>query len=308
MDLDIHKNIYNKLKYFIEIKKIPNLIFHGPSGSGKRTLVNKFIKMVYDNDKEMIKSYVMYVNCAHGKGIKFIREELKFFAKTYINNGYFKSIILSNADKLTIDGQSALRRCIELFSHSTRFFIIVEDKYKLLKPILSRFCEIYVQLPTINGIATNLNKYHVEKTFESMQNKNKYNWLKKQIDTHLKLNHLNIGKDLFNISLTFYEKGYCALDLMNIIESLKIEDIKKYKILLTIHKIKKEFRNEKLLMLFILNMLFHDIEPVYVNKKVYNENNTYNKTDNLIKIENDILNNDDVHELNKYNVENISFM
>ena len=41
-----------------------------------------------------------------------------------------------NADKLTIDAQSALRRLIELFSHTTRFFIIIEDKYKLLKPIL----------------------------------------------------------------------------------------------------------------------------------------------------------------------------
>ena len=85
-----------------------------------------------------------------GKGIKFIREELKFFAKSHINfkdGNLFKSIILSNADKLTIDAQSALRRCIELFSHTTRFFIIVEDKYKLLKPILSRFAEIYVSYP-----------------------------------------------------------------------------------------------------------------------------------------------------------------
>ena len=67
----------------------------------------------------------MYVNCAHGKGIKFIREELKFFAKTNINlkeGEIFKSIVLLNADKLTIDAQSALRRCIELFNHTTRFF------------------------------------------------------------------------------------------------------------------------------------------------------------------------------------------
>ena len=84
--------------------------------------------------KKLTKAYVMNVNCAHGKGIKFVREELKFFAKTHINikgSGHFKTIILSNADKLTIDAQSALRRCIELFSHTTRFFIIVEDKYKL---------------------------------------------------------------------------------------------------------------------------------------------------------------------------------
>ena len=136
--LNIHENIKEKLEYFYTKHKIPNIIFHGSSGSGKRTLVNDFIHKIYENDKEKIKNYVMYVNCAHGKGIKFIRDELKFFAKTHINSngGYtFKSIILLNADKLTMDAQSALRRCIELFSHNTRFFIIVEDKYNLLKPI-----------------------------------------------------------------------------------------------------------------------------------------------------------------------------
>ena len=164
--LQIHSEIKEKLAYFNKICKIPNIIFHGPSGSGKRTIVNEFIKNIYNNDKSIIKSLVCYVNCAHGKGIKFIREELKFFAKTHINsNGgdTFKSIILSNADKLTMDAQSALRRCIELFSHNTRFFIIVEDKYKLLKPILSRFCEIYIPEPIVNGLIVNLYKYNAIK-------------------------------------------------------------------------------------------------------------------------------------------------
>ena len=96
--LDIHGEIKNKLKYFTEIKKIPNIIFHGVSGCGKNTLVNHFIHDIYHNDKEMIKNYVMEVNCAHGKGIKFIREELKFFAKTNINlkdGEIFKTIILN---------------------------------------------------------------------------------------------------------------------------------------------------------------------------------------------------------------------
>ena len=78
--------------------------------------------------------------------IKFIRENLKYFANSIVeaNSGsLFKSIILLNADKLTMDAQSALRRCIEVYNHSTRFFIIVDDKYKILKPILSRFSDIY---------------------------------------------------------------------------------------------------------------------------------------------------------------------
>jgi replication factor C small subunit len=139
---EIHKNIHNKLNIFIKNRKIPNIIFYGPHGSGKTFILNRFISSIYDNDKTAIKNYVMRANCAHGKGIRFIREELKFFAKTNIDmkdGSIFKSVILTNADKLTIDAQSALRRCIELFSSSTRFFIVVENKDSLLKPILSRF-------------------------------------------------------------------------------------------------------------------------------------------------------------------------
>ena len=120
MDHKIHENIYKKLHYFYEKNKIPNIIFHGSYGTGKRTIVDNFLKKIYQNDNRMIKTNVMIVNCAHGKGIKFIREELKFFAKTNIqsNSGVlFKTIVLLNADNLTIDAQSALRRCIELFSY-----------------------------------------------------------------------------------------------------------------------------------------------------------------------------------------------
>ena len=141
------ENVLKQLNYFISIRKIPNLIFHGSSGTGKRTIVGNFINQIYEGDRARVKSNVMFVNCAHGKGIKFIRDELKYFAKANMqcnDNNMFKSIVLMNADELTIDAQSALRRCIELFSHNTRFFIIVENKYKLLNPILSRFCEIYV--------------------------------------------------------------------------------------------------------------------------------------------------------------------
>ena len=99
--LEYHKPLVERLDFFYKSKKIPHIIFHGSSGCGKRTILNHFINKIYNNDKRIIKANVMYVNCAHGKGIKFIREKLKFFAKTNIlsNNGVlFKSIILMNAD------------------------------------------------------------------------------------------------------------------------------------------------------------------------------------------------------------------
>lgn len=263
--LNIHQAIKDKLKYFYTIHKIPNIIFHGPSGSGKRTIVNEFIQTIYHENKELIKNLVMYVNCAHGKGIKFIREDLKFFAKTHINsNGgdTFKSIILLNADKLTMDAQSALRRCIELFSHNTRFFIIVEDKYKLLKPILSRFCEIYISEPILNGNPINLYKYNLNETFKMKDVKlyRQDNLKKELIKLNSNIDKINI-KELLEISIKFYEKGYCGLDLINLIENTKFLDNnitpeKRYELLIAFNKVRKEFRNEKLLILFILNFIF----------------------------------------------------
>jgi replication-associated recombination protein RarA len=265
--LNIHQNIKEKLTYFHKIHKIPNIIFHGPSGSGKKKIVNDFIHKIYDNNKEKIKNFTMYVNCAHGKGIKFIREELKFFAKTHINsNGgdIFKSIILLNADKLTMDAQSALRRCIELFSHNTRFFIIVEDKYNLLKPILSRFCEIYVPEPEYNNEIINLYKYNIHETFKMKDVKLQHlEKLKKMIEKTINKN-INLG-ELINFSSKLYEKGYSGMDIIELLEKnnllvKQLNNEKKYELLITYNKVRKEFRNEKLLILFILNFLFLSLE------------------------------------------------
>lgn len=261
--LNIHQEIKEKLNYFNEIHKIPNILFHGPSGSGKRSIVNEFINKIYNNDKDKIKSYVMNVNCSHGKGIKFIRDELKFFAKTHINYNYgnvFKSIILLNADKLTIDAQSALRRCIELFSHNTRFFIVAEDKYNLMKPILSRFCEIYVPEPYFDNKPINLYEYNIDKTFNIKDIKQqRLDILKKDIIKSI--NPSSSLNEIIKFSSKIYEKGYSALDILTLIKNPKfldniINNDKKCELIMCFDRVKKEFRNEKLLILFILNFIF----------------------------------------------------
>tara|TARA_B100000927_G_scaffold290825_1_gene290719 strand:+ start:1009 stop:1830 length:822 start_codon:yes stop_codon:yes gene_type:complete len=265
--LDIHTEIDEKLEYFIKAQKIPNIIFHGPSGSGKRTIVNNFIKKIYNNSNDLRKKHVMYVDCGHGRGIKFIREELKFFAKTNIHTSgdIIKSVILLNADKLTIDAQSALRRCIELFSKTTRFFIIIEDKFKLLRPILSRFCEIFINNPTIKNKTINLHEYNNDLYFcINDYDNNRMKYLQNQLSKlPKKLNQQNI----INLSNKLYQKGYSGLDLMNLIENkTKIDDLKKYELLCTFSKIKKEFRNEKIIIYFIIFFTFfrsdHNLENI----------------------------------------------
>jgi DNA polymerase III delta prime subunit len=257
MNLDIHSDILARLNMFIHTCTIPNIIFHGSSGSGKRTLLNKFINLMYNDNKDTIKDYVMYVNCAQGKGIKFIREDLKHFAKTHINThggNFLKSIILLNADKLTIDAQSALRRCIEVFSHTTRFFIVVEDKYQLLKPILSRFCEIYVPEPIIDGQLTNMYKYNIEiSDGYAARNKSRITAIKRIIN---KLHNNATLENVRDCVTSLYNKGYHTMDIITYFENknpFDIDNNKKYNILFHFNQTRREYRSESLAMMFILN-------------------------------------------------------
>ena len=193
----------------------------------------------------------MSINCAHGKGIKFIREELKFFSKTQINfteELYFKSIILLNADKLTIDAQSALRRCIELFNHSTRFFIILEDKNKLLKPILSRFSILHISNPIKNKKEINL--YQLNK----LQIKHKKDFIPK-------LQKIKESKNISDWMLIIdeiYEDGISCLDILSLLENnyFDMTQKRKYEILFQYYKIKKEIRNEKILLLNLFTFIY----------------------------------------------------
>lgn len=248
-----HTDIHSKLQYFISTKKIPNIIFHGESGSGKRTILNDFLQNIYDSDRQKMKTHIMTVECCHGKGIKFIREDLKFFAKAHIQSNHganFKTIVLLNADSLTIDAQSALRRCIELFSHNTRFFILVENKERLLNPILSRFCEIYVsagnrKIMTTSPLDSDMAN-HFQATFKVLDD---------GTTSPLPL-------DLVTMSVQWCEQGYTAHDWIQCInqESLLPAHIQTNRrniyITMCYHKIKPDFRCEKMLMFYVLYFTF----------------------------------------------------
>ena len=247
--LNIHQNLKQKLNKFIQLNKIPHIVFYGNPGSGKRYILNYFINQIYNLEER--KKYTMYVNCAHGKGIRFIRDELKFFAKTNLKNkDIFKSIILFNANHLTIDAQSALRRCIEEYSHTTRFFIILDNKDKLLQPILSRFCMFYVPNPVINN--KHINLFDIDKNVVTLKNQiknDKMSYLKKKIK---KIKFCDLCKCVTDL----YEKGINALDILEYINETLENNEEKYLYLIYFNKIKKEFRNEKLLMYIYIYSYF----------------------------------------------------
>jgi hypothetical protein len=120
---------------------IPHILLYGGSNSGKKTNLEKLLNSIYT--KEEKKLYTMYIHCSICKGIKVIRDDIKDFAKQQIHQVSFKSIIIYDAELLTIDAQYSLRRCIEVYSKNTRFFIVTHNKDKLINPICSRFVQVY---------------------------------------------------------------------------------------------------------------------------------------------------------------------
>ena len=58
-----------------------------------------------------------------------------------------------------------------------------------------------------------------------------------------------------------YEKGYSGLDIITLLENHKFLETqltmeKRYELIILFNRVRKEFRNEKLLILFILNFVF----------------------------------------------------
>lgn len=240
-----YENIYSKLRSFCRMQRVPHTIFYGSPHCEKEKIMIQFLNMIYGDEKFFAEN-VMFVNCAHGKGIKFTRDEIKFFAKTNAQPGIpFKSVVLLNADHLTIDAQSALRRCIEQFSKNTRFFIVVENKNKLLDPILSRFCEIYV--PSLDKCEKN-NTERVD-----------------FIDPFLKiLTNRDCKQDLSHAEMVrivqeLYENAFCCSDIIDWVQTRhEWTNLEKANIGMCFSKVRVEYRCEKLLMLLILSIMVNE--------------------------------------------------
>ena len=252
IDKSIHNDIYNKLVKLYDTKHIPHLLIYGRHGTGKTTIVNRFLDKIYKTD--CIKSkYILSVNCAKGTGISFVRNEIKLFTKKNLALNVdilFKTILLRNADYLTVDAQAALRRCIEIHSHTSRFIIIVENTNGLIKPIISRFCCIYVPYCIKKKNNYNLHYYNVDKLIDI--NKKSILWIKNNIPD---IDNVNII-DYINFAEKMYNKGYSSIDLINYIKQLDIVNKNnKYIIISYFNKIKKYSRCEKYLILLLLNYL-----------------------------------------------------
>lgn len=123
------------------------MLFYGPPGTGKTSTVLALAKELYG--PEMMKSRVLELNASDERGISIVRQKVKDFARMQLTNpppGYksrypcppFKIIVLDEADSMTQDAQSALRRTMETYSKITRFCLICNYVTRIIDPLASR--------------------------------------------------------------------------------------------------------------------------------------------------------------------------
>ena len=123
------------------------MLFYGPPGTGKTSTVLALAKELYG--PELFKTRVLELNASDERGISIVSEKVKDFARMQLSNpqpGHkekypcppYKIIILDEADSMTQDAQSALRRTMETYSKITRFCLICNYVTRIIDPLASR--------------------------------------------------------------------------------------------------------------------------------------------------------------------------
>ncbi|MFW6045672.1 MAG: replication factor C small subunit, partial [Natronomonas sp.] len=82
------------------------------------------------------------LNASDERGIDVVRDRIKSFARASFGGYDYRIIFLDEADALTSDAQSALRRTMEQFSDNTRFILSCNYSSQIIDPIQSR-CAVF---------------------------------------------------------------------------------------------------------------------------------------------------------------------
>ncbi|KAL1990191.1 hypothetical protein VTN49DRAFT_6030 [Thermomyces lanuginosus] len=138
------------LQRTLQASNLPHMLFYGPPGTGKTSTILALAKSLFG--PALYRSRILELNASDERGIHIVREKIKDFARTQLSQSTevdakyrekypcppFKIVILDEADSMTQDAQSALRRTMEQYSRITRFCLVCNYVTRIIEPLASR--------------------------------------------------------------------------------------------------------------------------------------------------------------------------
>ncbi|KAM0753630.1 P-loop containing nucleoside triphosphate hydrolase protein [Meredithblackwellia eburnea MCA 4105] len=160
------------LKKTLGSSNLPHMLFYGPPGTGKTSTILALCKQLFG--PELYRSRVLELNASDERGITVVREKIKAFAKTTVTTNHdpnypappYKIIILDEADSMTQDAQSALRRIMENHSRITRFCLICNYVTRIIEPITSRCSKFRFKPLDVSSTETRLREICLKESVE----------------------------------------------------------------------------------------------------------------------------------------------
>lgn len=140
----VHQDdVIKMLTNTITTGNLPHLLFYGPPGTGKTSTI---LAMAFELfGPRRARDRVIELNASDERGINVVRDKIITFAKSAIGTADpkypsppYKIIILDEADAMTTEAQSALRKTMEDNSAITRFCFICNYYNQIIDPIISR--------------------------------------------------------------------------------------------------------------------------------------------------------------------------
>ena len=150
------EEVIKRLKSYVQSRNLPHLLFSGSPGVGKTAAALCVARELFG---EAWTNNFTELNASDERGIDVVRHKIKNFARTApLGEAEFKIIFLDEADSLTSDAQSALRRTMEKYTSSCRFILSCNYSSKIIEPIQSR-CAVYRFKPISSAAVEERIKY-----------------------------------------------------------------------------------------------------------------------------------------------------